>query len=493
MNERNNAILRAVRLLAAGFCLAFAAASCASAPKEAVPIAAPTDDELDARGVAAWTGQGPDAALVHWEAIADAGRRETRLARIKAWKDLEEAVAAAEGSSAKGIEKAFARVEKAYAAGNGEPPLPAGIAPRVAALAGTAARALLDAGKFEAAQESARRSATAYGSTAELDAVHAEAGVLLRSRKEESAADALLAAARAEGDFHAGVAATEKAIAAYAAAGKALAADASRSLGGEETKQVEAAAARIKRKRQDAALANEKALRERAYSFKDRIGEEFARVPEGEGIAASDMEGLLAFQKTVRANVEAQFVELEDFAVRYPAVVDKDMMRQAKEQAAALDERMKQVEKEIRTAKDIASRGKPALPLLIGLFNPQRGTEDSKSRPAVMRGTGKGGADYWWGMVSVPAGEMNDLVVTASDGRTLRVFAENTKSGALAGKGGNVDLVNRSYRVGNSWPVLNAGKLLKDGKYFVQAEAGKEPAAYQAEAVVYRSFIVRMR
>lgn len=95
-------------------------------------------------------------------------------------------------------------------------------------------------------------------------------------------------------------------------------------------------------------------------------------------------------------------------------------------------------------------------------------------------------------MVSIPKGQMNDLVVTLKDNRTVRVFAENTKSGRLIEKNNMKDLVNRSYKVGNSWPVLNAGSTLTTNKYFFEIQKGKTPD-YEGEVVVYSSFIVRMR
>lgn len=54
------------------------------------------------------------------------------------------------------------------------------------------------------------------------------------------------------------------------------------------------------------------------------------------------------------------------------------------------------------------------------------------------------------------------------------------------------DLVNRSAKVGNSWPVLNAGSQLTTNKYFFEIQKGKTPD-YEGEVVVYSSFIVRMR
>mgnify|MGYP003521592773 CR=1 FL=1 len=54
------------------------------------------------------------------------------------------------------------------------------------------------------------------------------------------------------------------------------------------------------------------------------------------------------------------------------------------------------------------------------------------------------------------------------------------------------DLVSRSSRVGNSWPVLNAGSQLKGTNYYFEVQKGKTEN-YSGEVVVCSSFITRMR
>ena len=88
--------------------------------------------------------------------------------------------------------------------------------------------------------------------------------------------------------------------------------------------------------------------------------------------------------------------------------------------------------------------------------------------------------------------EAIDVDATDSDSRAVRVFGENTKSGRLINRGNLQDLVNRGYRIGNSWPVLNAGAQLPTDKYFFEVQQGKT-TAYEGEVVVYDSFVVRMR
>jgi hypothetical protein len=74
----------------------------------------------------------------------------------------------------------------------------------------------------------------------------------------------------------------------------------------------------------------------------------------------------------------------------------------------------------------------------------------------------------------------------------VRVFAENTLFGSLIEKRKMKDLVNRGFKIGNSWPVLNAGEQLATDKYFFEIQKGKTPS-YEGEVVVYSSFVVRMR
>jgi hypothetical protein len=95
-------------------------------------------------------------------------------------------------------------------------------------------------------------------------------------------------------------------------------------------------------------------------------------------------------------------------------------------------------------------------------------------------------------MEEIAKGAMNDLVVTVNDERTVRVFADNTKSGSRVGQAGVKDLVNRSYKLGSSWPVLNAGAQLPSTLYYVEVQEGKK-ASYEGEIVIYSSFIARQR
>jgi hypothetical protein len=257
---------------------------------------------------------------------------------------------------------------------------------------------------------------------------------------------------------------------------------------------LQAQAAKLKKKRGNVRIEMERLIRDRGNSFKERIGEEFARQPESAKVGNMGPEDILKFNEDVRANIEKQYEEMVAFSENYPSVIDKDMLRDIDQQKKGLDDKIETVAAEVKHAKDIASRGKAAMPLLIGLFNPVPGSkaEGEKSRPAVLRGKVDGEAAYWWGMVSIDAGKMNDLVVTLKDGKEVQVYSENTLSGSRIKKDKLPDLVSKGNKIGNSWPVLNAGSLLKNGQYYVRIMGNANPS-YSGEVVVYSSFISRMR
>jgi hypothetical protein len=52
--------------------------------------------------------------------------------------------------------------------------------------------------------------------------------------------------------------------------------------------------------------------------------------------------------------------------------------------------------------------------------------------------------------------------------------------------------VNPLFKVGNSWPVLNAGERLENGIFHIEVGPGLS-SSYSGEAVVYKSFVVRTR
>jgi len=481
-------------LAAAAAAAAILLASCASFNGQTTK--ATPDEKAIARGTAAWNQKGPSAARPYWNEIKDKTARDTYTGYVATFdsgsKYLSEAESAKAGDDAR-ILTSYERAQKAFAGLPEDLELPDETRSSGIAIAEGRVRALIAADKLPKARELGRAAVRTFGRSEAIDSMNAEIDVISASRKREADADAVLGKAREAEDFDGKIAGIDTASAAYARAADLLASDASKAQLS-KSQNVAREASRLRKKRQDLVVEREKMLREQAYLYKERIGEEFARVPDKDKVGNMTLEELLQHQESVKANVEAAYDEMNRFAARYPQVADPEMMTEVEEQKKELDAKIAQVNAEIRTAKEIASRGKVVMPIMIGLFNPQPGTaaEAKKSRPAVFQAKGVKENEYWWGMISIPKGTMNDLVVTVGDSRVVRVFTDNTKSGTLIEKNKMKDLVNRGYKVGNSWPVLNAGEQLTTDKYFFEVQKGKTPN-YEGEVVVYSSFIMRMR
>jgi hypothetical protein len=455
------------------------------------------DEKAIDRGVTAWNEKSPSAAKPYWSAISLKASRDQYVGYVYNYEAGADALEKLDGQKSPDDSKLSAAYEKIRSAVAGLPKnltVPQETRGRAVAVAETRMRSLINANKLTAASELGKSCTTYFGTNENIDSMNAEIAVILSSRKREADADAALESARAIADFDEKIAAFESTASQYGKAETDLASDA-KAADISKSPGVAVEASSLRKKRQKVATDVEQLLRDRAYSFKDRIGEEFARQPEGNKTGILGMEEILKHYQGVKANVDASFKEMKDFAARYPKAIDADMIAEIEDQKAELDVQIAKVAKELATAKEIASRGKVAMPLLIGLFNPAPGKdkeEDKKSRPALFAAKDAKKNEYWWGMVSIPAGKMNDLVVTMKDTRTVRVFGENTKSGTLIDKNGLKDLVNRGYKVGDSWPVLNAGKTLPTDKYFFEVQKGAT-SDYEGEVVIYNSFVSRQR
>jgi hypothetical protein len=478
--------------IAAAAIAALLLASCATLKEQGPKLT--SDEKAIARGVAAWNDTGPSAAGPFWNTIKDEPARTTWTGYIAQFdsgtKSLADAAAGAPGDDAR-ILAAYEKARKVFSGLPETLALPEETLASGNTVAEGRMRALIAADRLSAARELGKGAVRSFGGTDAIAAMDAEIAVALRSRDREADADAALLKARAAESFDRKIEGLDAAFAACARA-ETLLADDARTAGVVGTPGVTREAARLRKRRQDVAIEREKILREQAYALKERIGEEFARVPEHTGDMT--LEDVLAHQESVKAGVATAYEEMLRFAERYPKTVDPEMLLEVDEQKKVLDAKIAQVNAEIRTAKEIASRGKVAMPVIIGLFNPQPGStaEAQKSRPAVFRSTGAKKNEYWWGMVSIPRGTMNDLVITVNDNRVVRVFTENTKSGTLIERQKMKDLVSRASRIGTSWPVLNAGAQLTTDKYFFEIQPGKT-GDYEGEVVVYSSFMTRVR
>jgi len=475
----------------AAFAVVFALglASCATAGGTA-------DDRAIANGIAAWNKKEPAAAKAYWMDIRDKTVSAKWLAYIDAYDAGVSALADADAIKATDEPKLLAACKAALDKFLSLDPalaLPTDTRQQGSAFSAARVSALLTAGKLTAARDLHASAVKAYGDGDELALAGKEIDVVAAIVAREDSLGKQADKARAADGFDAKVAAFDAAIAAYAAAEVEISADANQA-GVAKSAAVAANSRRVKKARQDVAIEREAVIRERAYEYKDRIGEEFARTPEKGKSGTMTLEEMLAHHESIKVNIEKVYQELLAFAARYPDAIGPEILNDINDQKKDLEAKIAQVNAEIRTAKEIASRGKVVMPIMIGLFNPAPGStaESKKSRPAEFSATKAKKDEYWWGMVSIPKKQMNDLVITLKDNRTVRVFSENTKSGKLIEKNNLKDLVNRGYKVGNSWPVLNAGNQLTSDKYFFEVQKGKTEE-YEGEVVVYSSFIVRMR
>jgi hypothetical protein len=454
------------------------------------------DEKVIARGVRAWNEHEPSAAAAYWADIKSKDLNKKYQNYITLYNAGADALANSDSIKSTNEQKLLSVCNTALTKFSAIDPalkLPPDICQKGSALAAGRISALLAGGNLTAAKKMYNTALKVYGTGDELTAAGKEIDMCSFILSKKTPLDSQTDKARATESFDDKIAGYDAALAGYDAAEGDIASAVSKS-DVAKSAGVTATVRNFKKAHQDVAVERTSAIRERAYVYKDRIGEEFASTPDSGKSGKMSLEEILAFYQSVKANIDKTYQELLDFAARYPNDIGKDVIDDIGGQRKDLDDKIAQVNKEISTAKEIASRGKVVMPVMIGLFNPAPGStaESKKSRPAKFSATDAKKDEYWWGMVSIPKGQMNDLVITLKDNRTVRVFSENTKSGKLIKKNNLKDLVNRGYKVGNSWPVLNAGKQLTSDKYFFEIQKGKTDS-YEGEVVVYSSFVVRMR
>ena len=262
-------------------------------------------------------------------------------------------------------------------------------------------------------------------------------------------------------------------------------------VGSEAAHALAAKAAEAERADDDARRADAKAgaaeenrrrlIKDSLLSFPDRMGEVFARSPS-EPTRLSDRQ-LLDFNAETAAIISGGISDFDRIVAENPDILDPATIERLRDSANGLSVRFARIEATIMAVKD---RGRPLMPLIIGTFNPQPG-DPMRSRPAAFSGVLAAGSDWWWGIADIPKGLAQDLVVTMSDSRPVRVYAAGSGARRPAS-----DLVNPIFKVGNSWPVLNAGARLDDGVFHIEVGPSRGES-YSGEAVVYKSFMTRTR
>lgn len=459
-----------------------------------------SEDELAIeRGTKAWNIREPSAASAYWKDIKDGALQKKYLNYVTLYQAGVDALDSTDSikstNEARLLSAATTALDK-FTALDPQLKLPADVCEKGAVLTSARVDKLLAAEKIAQAKKMYNSAVKVYGENDSLVAVKKELDVVNVIVTKRDSLNAQADKAMGMSDFDAKIAALDSTIESYRTGEGEITSVADKS-GTASTAGVSTNVRAFRKARQDLIVKREGVIREKAYEYKDAIGEEFARQPEGEGSGKNGsftLEEILAHYKSVEANINTKYDELLAFSSKYPKDIGKDILDDINAQKNDLQGKIAQINKEIAYKKEVESRGKTVMPLMIGLFNPAPGStaESKKSRPAKFSASKQKDSEYWWGMVSIPKGQMNDLVITLKDNRTVRVFNENTKSGKLIEKNNMKDLVNRAYKVGNSWPVLNAGSQLTTDKYFFEIQKGKTDS-YSGEVVVYSSFVVRMR
>jgi hypothetical protein len=242
-------------------------------------------------------------------------------------------------------------------------------------------------------------------------------------------------------------------------------------------------AARTETKAQDAENLHKSLLKESLLSFPNRMGEVFARAPSPS--ARIDDKTLLAFAAETASMISGGISDFETTVAKYPELLDQATIDRLRASAKGLSARFARIESAIKAVKN---RGKPVMPIIIGIFNPEP-DDPQRSRPASFAGSSAAGPEWWWGIADIPKGVAQDLVVTMSDARPVRIYAAGL---GPDGRKPTSDLVNPFFKVGNSWPVLNAGERLNDGVFHIEIGPGRNEQ-YSGVAVVYKSFMMRTR
>lgn len=456
------------------------------------------DPSVD-KGINAWNSKGPEAAEAYWAEIKDAEKQKKYMNYLKLFRDgnnaLESTDTIKESNEAK-LRSACTTALTKFEALDPALKLPADVSEKGGTLTAARVDKLIGAGNIAEANRMYNRANKVYENNAALKALADQMNAANKINSQIASISKQAQDADNIASFDEKIAAYESLLSKCTAV-ENEANNFVKSTGAGKNSGLAAYARSVKKVRQDIAVQHEAAFREKVYEFKDRIGEEFARQPDGPGSGKNGsytLEEIKAHYVSVSNNMDKIYNELLAFAKKHGKNVSQQDIDDVNAQKNDLNAKIAQVNREIANKREIESRGKTVMPLMIGLFNPAPGStkESQKSRPAKFSAKGQKNSEYWWGMVSIPRGQMNDLVITLKDNRTVRVFNENTKSGSRIGKNGVDDLVSRSSRVGNSWPVLNAGNQLKGSNYFFEIQKGKTDS-YSGEVVVYSSFITRMR
>lgn len=455
-------------------------------------------DPAITKGVNAWNNREPAAATAYWTDIKDAETQKKYLGYVTAYEAGVAALDSTDSIKSTNESKLLSATRKAlnnFATLDPALKLPEDVKEKGAVLTAARINKLVESNSLADAKSMQKTAIAVYGEHPNLKASGKEVNVASSIASKQSTISTKLDEASAVSDLDGRIEAYNKLVKDY----EALAAEVDKEVknsGVSSTSGVTAAAKRFKNLGQDVSIKRQAAIREKAYIYKERINEAFARQPSKAGSGkngAYTSYDIRDHYNSVQNDIDVIYNELLKFRTQYPSEIGQDVINDINAQRTDLKNKIAQVNREIANQEEIASRGRTVMPLMIGLFNPEQGTSgaNKRSRPAKFSASSQKSEDYWWGMVDIPRGQMNDLVITCNGGRTIRVFNQNTKSGKNIKKNNLQDLVSQANRVGNSWPVMNAGSKLNGSNYYFEVGSGN--GSYSGTVVVYSSFVVRKR
>ncbi|MGA2546973.1 MAG: hypothetical protein ABSF43_10520 [Rectinemataceae bacterium] len=450
------------------------------------------DPELIDRGVAAWNeNEGvPDSAYKFWTHIKAKDSRAQYLGYIDNYKagiKALEAASALKTDDYDSLLSAYGEIKKTNFPQN----LKVGkftvrvktLRERAEEAAETKVRGLIKEGKLALARETVTSALEIIDSSDRLSSLLKEIDAKYAFKKEQEAkarqvetdADAALDAAHNAADQDKKIAAYKLAIDGYANA-EALLSD----IGQKEPSfagSSDADRKRLKKKGQDASIEMERKIKDYAYALKEKQLEDFARVPDQKDLGALTDDQVVAYNAQTKKKIQGELNTVKDLAATAPNAVPAADIK-------AMEDNVKRIDKVQVEVKKPVEKGKTIMPVMIGLFNPQK-QDKEKSRPGIFRGTMTAKTDKWWGMADIPTAIKNDLVVEqVADARDCRVTAQNGAKGQ--------DLVSQQYKGGNSYPVLNAGSRLQDGLYSLELSKGVS-GTYTGEVVIYKAWMNRTK
>ncbi|MBQ9630765.1 MAG: hypothetical protein IJR49_04185, partial [Treponema sp.] len=373
----------AVVLLSA---LAFSFVACVSS-KNAVD-----SDPAVGRGINAWNSRDPSAATAYWEEIKDASKQKKWLNNVTLYNDGKRALDRTDSIRASNESSLLSQVNTAltkFSSLDSNLKLPADVREKGANLTAARIDNLLASEQVTNARKMYTTATQVYGANDALNNVAKELDVVSTISSKKTSLLNQLKAASEKSNFDEKIAAFDSVLAAYNRESGAVN-TAVRNSGVGDTKGVSSMVRAFNKVRQDIAGERASAFRDEAYTYRDRMGEEFAREPEeGSGTGkngAFTVYDIRNHYQAVGKNMDDIFGELQAFQAKYPKDVGNDLIADARAQKDDLNAKIRQINQEIAVKEEIESRGKTVMPLLIGLFNPDPRSQanDQKSRPAKL-------------------------------------------------------------------------------------------------------------